>query len=370
MSDANTPATGYVKLVKIELFSPDQHEQHSALALTREHPTQPIELTEQTVRKTRNCININNKMVFGRKKKQDREVVVETDTQDDDLALAYGTNDVDGTKGDESVDESVAPPPPEKNVNDSMTVDNSLGNDVGLSMMSDEAEAKKTDPNKRNKLILILIFATSFFVLLGLTIKFGKSRNGTKMNESVTTPVDEVATVEPPIVETKAPVIEEAPPAEEVTALDEDIEAIAVEDNFVEEEEDPLATVAPTDRGSSEGTDNGTEDGTEDGTEEETGRVCIENDIQVLAGCDFGQTSVAVDFCFVDDVTDVFWEWIDYPGAFAQFAENNWGWLDEGFRQDYSGVPEGTYVIGLFANGREVLPQYPLITEREFTVVC
>lgn len=290
-------------------------------------------------------------MVFGRKKKQDREVDIETDMQEDDLALAYGTSDVDGAKGDESEDESVPPPPPEKNVNDSMTVDNSVGNDVGVSMMSDEAEGKKTDPNKRNKLILILIFATSFFVLLGLTIKFGKSRNGTKMNESVTTPpVDEVPTVEPPVVETKAPVIEEVPPFEEVAPLDEDIEAIAVEDNFEEEEEDPLVTVAP----SSNFTDN----------------VCIENNIEVLAGCDFEGTSVVVDFCFVDDITDVFWEWIDYPNAFAQFAENNWGWLDEGLRQDYSGVPEGTYVIGLFANGRDMLTQYPLITEREFTVAC
>jgi len=114
-------------------------------------------------------------MVFGRKKKQEQEVVEEEtpnqgdDLAEDDLALAYGNEDLDDLNDDSSAGDSIPPPPPnhvdeggttkqDLSHDDSRTLEDSPSieaNDVGVSMLSDQSmeEKKEADPSKNKKTI-------------------------------------------------------------------------------------------------------------------------------------------------------------------------------------------------------------------------
>jgi len=97
---------------------------------------------------------------------------------------------------------------------------------------------------------------------------------------------------------------------------------------------------------------------------------CVANEIVVASGCDNGVSFVEMGFCFVNDVSDEFWAWVNTPQSYAQFIETDWGWLRDGVQREAFGLPEGTYTLGLFSNGEQALNQYPLITSTEFTIIC
>lgn len=342
-------------------------------------------------------------MVFGRKKNE--TVVVDVD-EENDLALAYGTPELDESKDDSSTEDSIPPPPPDlgagENTKQNTTHDDSMSDDgqsveatqYEFSMLTDlkssTEEEKEEDPNNRKKIVLILLCAASFFVLLGLSIKYGMSRNQSKNGASLNS-VEENANengsfdspiMEDPTTATEEVVGEEYTPEEEMGAITNTAE-VEVDTTPTEGVDQVPAVAEQTLAPSNDNTQIGTlivsniettvpsDANSNEVTSQGLFKDCIADEISVATGCDEnGVTFVGMDFCLANDVSDEFWAWIDTPQSYAQFVISDWEWLRDGAEREDFGLPEGTYVLGLFSNGQQVLTEYPLITSTEFTISC
>ena len=261
-------------------------------------------------------------MVFGRKKKQKQEKAVD----EADLAVAYGAVDV--VNDDESMTESLPPPPPgevkvTKNEEDSPSESQSVGAVDDADDSTDEKDIAKQI--ERKKLLLIVGCIISFIIMLALAIKYGQVRKQV-VKESAAA-LEESSETDPP--ETAAPTlapVETSPPTIATTA--------------VPTEFNPFAK-------------------------------CEENGITVNTSCtNVAGASAVFNFCLVEDVTDQFWEFVSTPPRVPLAVANDWAWLRDRASAEIPFLPAGIYEIGLFSNGEENLLQYPLLTSTEFIVDC
>ena len=294
-------------------------------------------------------------MVFGRKKNKDEDAL------EADPELGDGV-EVEPVTDDFSLTDSIPPPPPngdmveEKNEGDSSTLEDAASTepkDDANGSLDDEKEAESI---KRKKLILIAACIVSFFTLLGLAVSYGKKRKQSKNNAvaavvgtdspvftSTATPT--VATTENLVPDT-AEVPPEFTPTADTAAPD------------VVDEEPDQGTSAPSDGTSSSGTLSGFEE-------------CTANEISVLTTCnENGAASANLSFCLVDEMNDQFWAFVSTPPLIPLAIQNDWAWMADGPVGYLPFLPEGTYEIGLFSNGSEIMEEYPLITSTEFVVSC
>lgn len=310
-------------------------------------------------------------MVFGRKKKEEQEVV-ETDEkasnmdQNQDLALAYGNEDE--VNDDLSTADSIPPPPPtgddtetkkeDLSQDDSRTLEESPS--FGANENSEDSidEKKEAESIKRKKLLLIAGCIISFFILLGLSIKYGKSRNRAGVNASLANGVEDSSLSSPiPDIEPE-PVVDENDAAQDVASTT-DTTSITGTD-FLDPE-----TSAPSIDFST--------DGSSTSSSENLFADCVANEISVLTTCNGnGFASANMTFCLVDDVSDQFWQWVNTPPRTAQGLRNRWGYLRDDAGAEIAFLPEGTYEVGIYSDGDLMLNpnQYPLITSFEFVVNC
>lgn len=266
--------------------------------------------------------------------------VVEAETPDEDLAVAYG-NVKESNDDDLSLADSVPPPPPSgvvkgDNVSkeDSQTLEDA--NDDSYDSMDEKKEAELI---KRKKLLLIASCVITFFILLGLAIKYGTSRNQNDNNaltaefaSSTSTPAVPITEIE--IVTTEPPQV--IPPV--------------------------VATVAPT--------IGATVVGTVSVTAINIFADCVANEISVLIECNPNGVAVTtLGFCMVDDLSDQFWAWESTPPRTLQAVTNDWDWMRNGGEAEFF-LQQGRYEIGLYSNGSEQLNEWPLITSQEFIVNC
>jgi hypothetical protein len=279
--------------------------------------------------------------IFGRKKKQEQEVVeAETPNQDEDLAVAYG-NVKESNDDDLSIADSVPPPPPSGDVKrdnlskeDSQTLEDA--NDDSDDSIDEKKEAELI---KRKKLLLIASCIISFFILLGLAIKYGTSRNENE-NNALTAGWDEIEFAS----STSSPTL----PITEIKIMTEPPQVVE--------------TVAPS--------IGGTGVGSASVTAITLFADCVANEISVLTECNpNGVAATSLGFCMIDDLSDQFWAWVSTPPRTLQVVSNDWGWMRTGGEAEFF-LPEGRYEIGLFSNGTEELDEYPLITSQEFLVDC
>lgn len=309
-------------------------------------------------------------MVFGRKKKETTPAEGEND-----LALAAGAPDDASSTGD-----SVPPPPPEafaggkQNTESIAVADDDDGDGESIeadqyvvtmpqaSGLADEAKEGKDDPDFYKKLGVILLCISTFFVLLGVSIKYGVSRNQRAENSI------------------GDPLLVESGPAEEGTSEPPrtvDQQSVPWEDT----PSDPTGTNttgvgvdAETAPGAGEKTVVPSQVGTTGGTLPAPNPFagCTADGIVLEATCVDGASLVSMDFCLANGggATDEFWAWVETPDAYARFVETDWGWLRDEASREVEGLPGGTYVIGLFSDGRQLLPEYPLLVSQEFTVSC
>ena len=365
-------------------------------------------------------------MVFGRKKKQEPEVIEEaTPNQEDDLALAYGNEDLDEYNDDSSNGDSVPPPPPGETAkqdlshDDSRTLEDSPSIEAnGVSMISDPDD-KEPDPSRRQKLLLVFLCFASFCALLGLATFYGLSRadNNASLNSGVED-INENGSFDSPIadgdekMEESAPtattspisndnvnVVQETPedttPTTEVEVDTSPITVVEVDTSpttEVEVDTTPTTavdqipavsekTAAPTIDSSIDVTSPNSlansnivsafsTDASSSAMSPDPSENCVANEIFVSSGCENGVTFSSISICLLDDVSDQFWAWADTPPEYARFVARDWGWVRDGTERQMSDLPEGTYVLGLYSNGQDVLDEYPLITSTEFTITC
>ena len=291
---------------------------------------------------------IEKMAIFGRKKKQEQEVAeAETPNHDEDLAVAYG-NVNESNDDDLSLADSVPPPPPSGDVKggnlskeDSQTLED--GNDDSFDSMDEKKEAGLI---KRKKLLLIASCVISFFILLGLAIKYGMSRNQTE-NNALAAGLDEIESA------TTLPIAE----SEIVTEPPQVIPPV-------------IATVAPSTGATVVVTSNVTSDVTSNVTAINLFADCVANEISVLIECNpNGVAATTFGFCMVDDLSDQFWAWQRTPPRTLPVVANDWDWMRNGGEAEFV-LPQGRYEIGLFSNGTQQLDEYPLITSQEFLVNC
>ena len=283
-----------------------------------------------------------DKMVFGRKK-QEQEVVEDgAANQDTDLAVAYGNGDE--VDDDLSLTDSVPPPPPAGKMNSTKSGDLSQDDSPTESPSADGSvdEKKEAAQIKRKKLLLIAGCIISFFVLLGLAIKYGQIRNQSAANESLTVGLESESLESPPVETTPV----ETTPSETLAPI------ILVNE-----------TAAPSANVSEVGT-----------VEYIPFSECVANEISVLSttctDANVARATVLFNFCLVDDLADQFWEFIRTPRRLPQRIANNWKWLRAGEVAEISSLLEGEYEIGLFSNGEEQLQEYPLLNSTTFIVDC
>ena len=262
-------------------------------------------------------------MVFGRKKKQEQEIVEDAaPNQEEDLVVAYGN--VDEANDELSVTDSIPPPPPAGQKNEDSSQEDSPTESPSANDEADDSvdEKKEVGQIKRRKLLLIATCVVSFFILLGLAIKYGQVQKQSSANEA--------STLDSPATTVTVPSIPSS------TLVDE-------------------GTPAP----STNATDAGTV------------AACVANDVTVLTTCDDEGATVTFDFCLIDDMADQFWEWVSTPQLTPQVVTNEWAWLRDGLVAEFAfPLADGTYEIGLFSNGEEQLRQYPLLNSTVFTVDC
>jgi len=313
--------------------------------------------------------------VFGRKKEQEQEGV-EIDEkalnmdqdQDQDLALAYGNEDE--VNDDMSTADSIPPPPPAGNVIDTKKEDDSRTLEESPSIGANENfegsidEKKEAGLIKRKKLLLIAGCIISFFILLGLSIKYGKSRNRSGGNvtlangaleSSLSSPIPDS---EPEPVSTSSNIVDENDATQDVASTTNTTTITGTD--FLNPETSP-----PSVSSSTEGTSIVSSDGLSAFAD------CVANQISVSTTCNNnGRASASMRFCLVDDLSDQFWEWVNTPPGTALGLANRWGYLRDNAEAEIPFLPEGTYEVGIYSSGDLVLNRYPLITSFQFIVNC
>lgn len=260
-------------------------------------------------------------MVFGRKKKQEQEIVEDAaPNQEEDLAVAYGN--VEEANDELSVTDSIPPPPPAGEKTEDSSQEDSPTESPSANDEADDSvdEKKEVTQIKRKKLLLIATCVVTFFILLGLAIKYGQVQKQSTANEAAALDSPAITVTEP----SDTSLVDEGTPAPSTNATD-------------------AVTVA----------------------------ACVANDITVLTTCDDEGAIVTFDFCLIDDMADQFWEWVSTPQRTTQVVTNEWAWLRDGLVAEFAfPLADGTYEIGLFSNGEEQLREYPLLNSTVFTVDC
>lgn len=283
-------------------------------------------------------------MVFGRKKKQEEDVLAdETLNQDKDLDLPYGNEDE--LNDDLSTTGSVPPPPPTGTVteatNEKKSQEDSRTLQESPSVCDSIDEKKEAELIKRKKLLLIAGCIISFFTLLGLSIKYGKLRNASKANA-----LADGFMVSPITNSSDFLAIITSPPGSDPT---EEIAATNTASTTGVDQQTPVPGIDPSIGGAG----------------------CVANEVSVVTTCNTNRVAAAtMSFCLVDEVSDQFWAWVRFPERTPEIVATNWGWMEEGTEAELPRLPEGNYEIGLFSNGGEVLDEYPLITSTKFVVSC
>jgi len=311
-------------------------------------------------------------MVFGIGKKQEKAVPEgETLKQDNDLAVSYGNGEE--VKDDVSTTDSIPPPPPIGDEADFKDVDLSKEDSQTLEELpsveaNDDPEGlvdvkKEAELIKRKKMLLIASCVVSFFIFLGLAIKYGQVRNQSNANASLTAGLDNGVS-DSPIED-----IDIEPGTSSPTTLN----VPPTSNTVVDTDTDPQTEVLIT--GGGQGTLAPSIDGTSIGSRNfpviNPFEGCALNEITVLTTCvnNIG-AAVSMNFCMVDELSDQFWAWVSTPPRTAPIVANNWGWMMDGAEVQLPFLAEGSYEIGVFSNGEEQLDEYPLVFSTEFTVDC
>jgi len=103
---------------------------------------------------------------------------------------------------------------------------------------------------------------------------------------------------------------------------------------------------------------------------------CSFDQITASSHCENGIASTSIFMCLGRDtrLNDQFWAWSEVPLAYQAYQDRDWGWLgdyDASRNREITGLPNGQYVLGLYADGNgPVLEQYPLLASSEFTIAC
>jgi hypothetical protein len=314
-------------------------------------------------------------MVFGRKKDQEHEgVEIEEKAlnmdqdQDQDLALAYGNEDE--VNDDMSAADSIPPPPPAGDVietkkeDDSRTLEESPSIGANENFEGSIDEKKEAELIKRKKLLLIAGCIISFFILLGLSIKYGKSRNRSGVNAILANGAEEsslsapIPDSEPEPVSASSNVVDENDATQDIAFTNNTTTTTGTA--FLDPE-----TSAPSVSSSTEGTSIVSSDGSSAFAD------CVANEVSVSTTCNNnGFASASMSFCLVDDLSDQFWEWVNTPPGTALGLANRWGYLRDNAEAEIPFLPEGTYEVGIYSSGDLMLNQYPLITSFQFIVSC
>mmetsp|Transcript_673 Transcript_673/g.815 ORF Transcript_673/g.815 Transcript_673/m.815 type:complete len:430 (-) Transcript_673:121-1410(-) len=104
--------------------------------------------------------------------------------------------------------------------------------------------------------------------------------------------------------------------------------------------------------------------------------ACTVDQITASSHCENGIASTSIFMCLGRDtrLNDQFWAWSEVPLAYQAYQDRDWGWLgdyDASRNREITGLPNGRYVLGLYADGNgPVLEQYPLLASSEFTIAC
>jgi len=121
---------------------------------------------------------------------------------------------------------------------------------------------------------------------------------------------------------------------------------------------------------------------------------CAITQIVASSHCENGIASTSIFMCLGIDtpLSDQFWAWSEVPVAYKPYQERDWGWLADALAQfqernhyggqqysaasprtvnrEVTGLPNGRYVLGLYANGGEIREEYPLLVSSEFVISC
>ena len=103
--------------------------------------------------------------------------------------------------------------------------------------------------------------------------------------------------------------------------------------------------------------------------------ACMVDQIVASSHCENGVASTSVYMCLGREtpLRDQFWAWSEVPPAYARYVDRDWGWVQDAPSRDreITGLPNGRYVLGLYADGAgPIMPDYPLLSSTEFVVAC
>jgi len=107
--------------------------------------------------------------------------------------------------------------------------------------------------------------------------------------------------------------------------------------------------------------------------------ICALDRIVASSHCDRNGIAVTRIFLCLGTATvvaDQFWAWSDVPPAYAQVEKQDWGWVKDvssSRGREVSGLPDGRYILGLYANGRQSSADdevYPLLASFDFVITC
>jgi len=301
-----------------------------------------------------------------------------------------------------------------------------------ISVTFDPDYEVKDHHQRRNKILLIAACCVSFFIFVGLAAGLGSSAAQSKqqeqsssfseLNESelnvdtgdgvadatIESPTGVTGEEEKEVVPTtngsmlteeeqavwREKEAEEAAAAQQETTTDE----TTTNSNIV-----PNVVTAPTDPSSSietviDNTDISATDGiistdsNNQGTNNEMAATavptgysspegtfdpdaCTVDQIVASSHCENGVASTSVYMCLGREtpLRDQFWAWSVVPQAYARYQDRDWGWVQDAPSRDreITGLPNGQYVLGLYADGSgPIKPDYPLLSSTEFVVAC
>jgi len=107
--------------------------------------------------------------------------------------------------------------------------------------------------------------------------------------------------------------------------------------------------------------------------------ICALDHIVASSHCDRnGRAMTRIFLCLgtATPLADQFWAWSDVPPAYAQVEKQDWGWVKDvssSRGREVSGLPDGRYILGLYANGRQSSADdevYPLLASFDFDITC
>merc|ERR1712161_109843 len=92
--------------------------------------------------------------------------------------------------------------------------------------------------------------------------------------------------------------------------------------------------------------------------------ACMVDQIVASSHCENGIASTSVFMCLGREtpLRDQFWAWSEVPPAYARYQERDWGWVQDAPSRDreITGLPNGRYVLGLYADGSgPIMPSCP-----------